>query len=80
MNSREEFENRKLSEKVESNTMGNKLYQRRQTQEDWNGRSTATTRKLVRRQTRKGKTWDRSGEPGAGQVGQVNWPANEGSG
>ena len=57
--------------------MGNKLYQRRQTQEDWNGRSTATTRKLVRRQTRKGKTWDRSGEPGAGQVGQVNWPANE---
>ena len=27
--------------------MGNKLYQRRQTQEDWNGRSTATTRKLV---------------------------------
>lgn len=51
--------------------MGNKLYQRRQTQEDWNGRSTATaseavenhgwTRKLVRRQTREGKTWDRSG-------------------
>ena len=39
--------------------MGNKLYQRRQTQEDWNGRSTA--RKLVRRQTREGKTWDRSG-------------------
>ena len=26
-----------------------------------NGRSTATTRKLVRRQTREGKTWDRSG-------------------
>ena len=41
--------------------MGNKLYQRRQTQEDWNGRSTATPRKLVRRQTREGKTWDRSG-------------------
>lgn len=40
--------------------MGNKLYQRRQTQEDWNGRSTATARKLVRRQTREGKTWDRS--------------------
>ena len=33
--------------------MGNKLYQRRQTQEDWNGRSTATARKLVRRQTRR---------------------------
>ena len=41
--------------------MGNKLYQRRQTQEDWNGRSTATARKLVRRQNREGKTWDRSG-------------------
>ena len=50
VNSREEFENRKLSEKVEVTRWGN---QRRQTQEDWNGRSTATTRKLVRRQTRR---------------------------